>query len=217
MRNSFLCTLLVLLSVPLVSAQPAAAPASTRIALPAPAVTGGMTLNDTLAHRRSVRAFQATKLTMAELSQLLWAAQGITDNQGHRTAPSAHGGYFLHLYVAQPDGFFEYIPAGHALQKLSDKDIRATLSPQPSVKSAPIVFVVAGEYGRAASLGGVETGQRLVNLEAGHAAENLVLEATALKLACVTVGGIDPKQAAQAASLPADISPIYLIPTGHAK
>lgn len=217
MRNSFLCTVLVLLSVPLVSAQSAPAPAASRIALPAPATTGGMALNDALSHRRSTRDFQPTKLTMPELSQLLWAAQGVTDNKGHRTAPSAHAGYFLHIYVAVADGFFEYIPAANALQKLSDKDIRATLSPQPAVKAAPIVFVVAGEYERAASLGGVETGQRLTNLEAGHATENLLLEATAIKLTGVSVGGIDPKLVAKAASLPAGITPIYLVPCGHAK
>lgn len=222
MRKSFLCTVLVLLSVTFVSAQFAAAqsapaPVASRIALPAPATTGGMTLNDVLSHRRSTRDFQTTKLTMPELSQLLWAAQGITDKQGHRTAPSAHAGYFLHIYVADADGFFEYIPAANALQKLSDKDIRATLSPQPSVKAAPVVFMVAGEYERAASLGGVETGQRLVNLEAGHATENLLLEATAIKLTGVSVGGIDPKLVAKAASLPAGISPIYLVPCGHAK
>jgi SagB-type dehydrogenase family enzyme len=219
MRNSFLCTLVVLVSVALIAAQ--SAPLSPlpagRIALPAPSRTGGMALNDALAHRRSTRAFQPTKLTLPELSQLLWAAQGVTDDKGRRTAPSAKAQYFLHLYVAQPEGFFEYIPAAHALQQLSDKDLRATLSPQDSVKSAPVVFLVAGEYDRAIKLAERDTALRLVNLEAGHATQNLLLEATALNLAGVPVGGIDPKQTAQAAFLPAAITPIYLIPVGHPK
>lgn len=217
MRNSFLCTLLALMSSPLILAQPAATPAASRIDLPAPALTGGMALNDALAHRRSIRSFQPAKLTLQELSQLLWAAQGVTDDKGHRTAPSAHAGYFLHLYLAQTEGFFEYIPAANTLQKLSGKDLRATLSSQPTVQAAPAVFLIAGEYDRATKSADRETGQRLVNLEAGHAAQNLLLEATALNLAAVPVGGIDPKQTAQAASLPVGITPIYLIPVGHAK
>jgi SagB-type dehydrogenase family enzyme len=176
-----------------------------------------MSLNEALAHRRSIRSFQPAKLTMQELSQLLWAAQGITDDKGHRTAPSAHAQYFLHLYLAEPEGFFEYVASAHALQKLSDKNLRGTLSSQETVKAAPVVFLIAGEYDRASKAAGHETGLRLVDLEAGHAAQNLLLEATALNLGAVPVGGIDPKQTAQAASLPAGITPIYLVPVGHVK
>jgi SagB-type dehydrogenase family enzyme len=176
-----------------------------------------MSLNDALAHRRSIRSFQSAKLTLPELSQLLWAAQGVTDDKGHRTAPSAHAQYYLHLYLAQPDGFFEYLPAAHALRQLSDKDLRAALSSQATVQAAPVVFLIAGEYDRASKGTDRETGLRLVNLEAGHAAQNLLLEATALNLGAVPVGGVDPKQAAQAASLPAGITPIYLVPVGHPK
>lgn len=217
MRNLLLCIFLTsaLFSAPPVPCQQAAAPVAVNIALPAPLRTGGMSLNDALAHRRSIRSFQSTKLTQAELSQLLWAAQGVTDDKGHRTAPSAHAQYYLHLYLAQPDGFFEYLPAAHALHRLSDKDLRAALSSQAAVQSAPVVFLIAGEYDRASKGIDRETGLRLVNLEAGHAAQNLLLEATALNLGAVPVGGVDPKQAAQAASLPAAITPIYLVPVGH--
>jgi len=219
MHNSIFCTLLfsILLSAPLISAQSTTNPPDAKIALPAPKHTGGISLNEALATRRSVRSFQPTKLTMQEISQLLWAAQGVTDDKGHRTAPSARAQYFLHLYVAQADGFFEYIPTANALQKLSDKDLRPTLSSQPTVHAAPAVFLVAGEYDRASKLAERETAQRLVNLEAGHATQNLLLEATSLNLGAVPVGGIDPKQAAEAASLPAAIVPIYLVPVGHTK
>jgi SagB-type dehydrogenase family enzyme len=201
-------------------AQNTPAPASPggvgeRFKLPAPQQTGGMTLTEAMARRRSVRSFQATPLTLAEISQLLWAAQGITDDKGHRTAPSARAQYFLHVYLAAATGFSEYLPAGHELQKLSGKDLRAALSPQKSVTAAPAVFLIAGEYDRAAQPAGQETGQRLVNLEAGHAAQNLLLQATALGLGAVPVGGIQPKQVQQAASLPANRVPIYLIPVGH--
>lgn len=184
--------------------------------LPAPSRSGGMTLAEALATRRSVRAFTATKLTQQELSQLLWSAQGITDDKGRRTAPSARAQYFLHLYVASADGFFEYIPAGNKLQRLAAKDVRADLSSQAAVTTASAVFVIAGDYDRA-SQGGRDVGLRWVNLEAGHAAQNLLLQATALHLGAVPVGGIQAEQVAQAASLPRSSVPIYLIPVGHAK
>ncbi len=221
MRKSLLLAVVVLI----LAASPAIArefyqqaepKSADRIDLPAPNRAGGMTLTEALASRRSVRSFAATKLTQQELSQLLWAAQGITDDKGHRTAPSARAQYFLHLYLATGDGFFEYIPEGHKLQKLSAKDLRAALSSQPAVAMAPAVFVIAGDYDRA-SRGGRETGLRWVHLEAGHAAQNLLLQATALRLAAVPVGGIQPEQVAQSASLPPSSTPIYLIPVGHPK
>jgi len=207
MRNAFLIT--ILLAATTLTAQ--------TIALPAPTRTGGMSLTEALATRRSIRSYTATPITLAEISQLLWSAQGVTNDKGGRTAPSAHAQYFLHLYVARPEGFFEYIPASHSLQQLSAKDIRAALSTQDVVKNAPIVFLIAGEYDRAGKLTQAEVAHRLVNLEAGHAAQNMLLQATALKLGAVSVGGVDAKQTAAAAALPADLSAIYLIPVGHPK
>ena len=187
------------------------------VALPAPAKTGGMALTDALATRRSTRAFTNTALTQQEISQLLWASQGITDAKGHRTAPSAMAKYFLTVYVATADGLFQYIPDGHQLKKLASGDLRTKLSPQPSVSSAPAVFIITGDYERAKTAINPEFGLRAVNLEAGHATQNLLLQATALKLAGVSAGGIDPTAVANAASLPESSRPIYLVPIGHAK
>ena len=190
---------------------------ATVVELPAAANSGGMALNDALAQRRSIRSFAARKLTVAEISQLLWAAQGITDEKGHRTAPSAQAQYYLHIYLAVEGGFYEFMPERKTLEKVSGMDVRRALSTQSTVKNAPAVFVVAGEYERAAKGNDVETAHRWVNLEAGMATENLLLEATALHLAVTSVGGFDPTQTAQAVGLPAGISPIFLVPTGHPK
>ncbi len=220
MRKALLLVLFVLLIVPFALAQEVNQKIESKprdlISLPAPNRTGGMSLTEALATRRSVRSFTATKLTQEELSQLFWAAQGITDDKGHRTAPSARAQYFLSLYLATAEGFFEYVPAGHKLKQLAVKDLRSTLSSQPAITAAPAVFVIAGDYERA-SQGRKDTGLRWVHLEAGHAAQNLLLQATALRLGAVPVGGIQPEQVAQAASLPPGSTPIYLIPVGHAK
>ncbi len=216
MRKAFLFVVaLVLLIAPLAQAQNAisTAPADT-VSLPAPTTTGGMALTDALAKRRSTRAFAATALTQPEISQLFWAAQGITDDKGHRTAPSARAKYYLTLYVATADGLFQYVPDGHKLRKLSSSDLRSKLSPQPSVSAAPAVFIVAGDYSRANDM---PQAQRWVDLEAGHATQNLLLQATALNLAGVSAGGIDPAEIMKIASLPKSSEPIYLVPIGHAK
>ncbi len=88
---------------------------------------------------------------------------------------------------------------------------------QPSVKTAPFVLVIAGEYERAGEKYGAEKGVKVVNLEAGHVAENVLLQATALGLGAVPVAGFEPKDAQKAASLPAQHMPIYLLPVGHIK
>jgi SagB-type dehydrogenase family enzyme len=176
-----------------------------------------MPLTQALAKRRSVRSFLPTPLSKAELSQILWAAQGITDSQGHRTAPSASAQYFLHVYAASTDGFYEYLPSGHRLQKLSGQDLRSKFSTQQSVNQAPTVLLIAGEYERAISKYGPDKGPRSTNLEAGHVAQNVLLQATALGLGAVPVAGIEPKDVQKAASLPANYNVIYLIPVGHPK
>lgn len=188
---------------------------ATRIELPRPTQSGGMALTETLMRRRSVRSYAATPLTQAEVSQLLWAAQGITDDKGRRTAPSARGQYFLHVYAASAEGVFEYVPVGHQLNKLSAQDVRAKLSGQKQVAAAPLVLIVTGEYERAAKQTTPEVGARWVNLEAGHAAQNVLLQAVALGLGAVPVGGIHQKQIQAAASLPVQNTAIYLIPIGH--
>ncbi|MDR3764254.1 MAG: SagB/ThcOx family dehydrogenase [Acidobacteriota bacterium] len=211
-RMAFLSILVMAtLAVPVAGQTSKAAPGS-EISLPAPDTAGGMTLNQALATRRSVRAFTEQPLTEGQVSQLLWAAQGITSPRGQRTAPSAHAQYFLHVYVARAGGFYEYLPAGHKLKLVSTADLRAKLTSD----KAPEVFLIAGDYARAEAKFPAAQADRFVNLEAGHAAQNLVLEATSLGLSGVTVGGLNPKEAAETAGLPEGILPMYAIPVGHA-
>jgi SagB-type dehydrogenase family enzyme len=222
MRKLLLVCFAVALSVSAAFAQDtgkaaAAQPNATTIQLPQPSKSGGMALTEALATRRSLRTFADKPLTQAEISQLLWAAQGVTDDKGHRTAPSANAQYYLHIYLASADGFFEYVPSGHQLKKLQAQDLRAKLSAQPSVKTAPFVLVIAGEYERGIEKYGADKGPKIVAMEAGHVAENVLLQATALGLGAVPVAGFEPKDAQKAASLPAQHMPIYLLPVGHIK
>lgn len=204
---------------PASSAPPPATDARVVIPLPSPAPTGPLSLEEALARRRSVREFDTIPLTMAELGQLLWAAQGITDERGFRTAPSAGALYPLEVYAVTADGIFHYEPPGHRLAQVSAGDARQALQKaaldQKAVGQAPALFVIAAVYGRTARKYGAERSPRYVHLEAGHAAQNLLLEAAALGLGAVPIGAFDDKEVQQALGLPADHEPLYLIPTGH--
>ena len=186
--------------------------------LPAPVVRGEMSLEETLATRQSVREFTDEPLTDAEISQLLWAAQGITRGGRGRTSPSAGGLYPLELYLVTAEGVSHYRPDGHALDSLTLQDLRVPLHHvalgQEAVRDAPAVFVVTAVFERTAVkyLGRAE---RYVHLEAGHAAHGLLLQAVALDLGGVPIGAFADDRVQQVLGLPDDHEPLYLIPVGH--
>lgn len=193
--------------------------AAERIALPPPARSGHMSLEEALARRRSVREFSDEPLSDQEVSQLLWAAQGITHPEDLRTAPSAGALYPLELYLVNAAGFYRYDPQRHELQRRSERDLRPALYraalEQDSVKEAPAVFVITAIYGRTARKYGDVRSPRYVHMEAGHAAQNLLLQAVALGLGAVPVGAFNDAQVQKLLGLAAEEQPLYLIPTGH--
>lgn len=186
-------------------------------ALPAPATDGETSLEAALARRRSARQFTGRDLTSAEIGQLLWAAQGITSEGGYRTTPSAGALFPLEVHVATKAGLFHYVPRGHRLQVVKGEDLRARLSEaalsQSSVREAPAVFVISGVVAR--SRGKYrERATRYVHMEAGHAAQNLLLQATVLGLAGVPVGAFSDARVRDVLGLRADSTPLYLLPVG---
>jgi SagB-type dehydrogenase family enzyme len=187
--------------------------------LPPPIVAGRTSLEEALSQRRSIREFSDTALTPAELAQLLWAAQGTTNRRGFRTAPSAGALYPLETYLVTADGVFHYDPLDHQLRVMSDGDARRALYDsalrQEAVLGAPATFVIAAVYERTEARYGVERSPRYVHLEAGHAAQNLLLQAVALRLGAVPIGAFDDEGIQAALGLPADHEPLYLIPVGH--
>ncbi len=195
-----------------------------KLILPEPAKDSDTSLEEALSGRRSVRSFGVKAVTLNQLSQLLWAAQGITSSSGGRTAPSAGALYPLKVYVAAGNvdtlaaGLYVYEPKDHTLTKVKDGDFRQALSQaalsQPSVKQAAVDFVITGNYEKITSKYG-EKGVRFTHLEAGHAAQNLCLQAVGLKLGAVTVGAFDDAAVQKALELPAAETPLYIIPAGN--
>ncbi len=188
------------------------------MALPTPHLKGEMALEEAIAKRRSVRQFSDQSLSLEEVSQLLWAAQGITDPRGFRTAPSAGALYPLEVYVALPEGAYHYRPKEHTLELVSEEDLsdalwQAGLS-QNALREAPAIIVIAAVYERTQAKYG-QRAERYVELEAGHAAQNVLLQAVSLDLGAVPIGAFYDDQVQSALALPADHRPLYLIPVGH--
>jgi SagB-type dehydrogenase family enzyme len=192
---------------------------ATILRLPVPEKKGKMSVEEALARRRSVREFTLEALTEVELSQLLWAAQGVTHPEGLRTAPSAGALHPLELYVALAGGFYRYEPRPHQLVRLTRHDLRSGMCgaalDQEAVTQAPAVFVIAAVCERISRKYGAARTPRYVNMEVGHAAQNLLLEAVALGLDGVPIGAFDDEVLQKALALPADHRPLYLIPVGH--
>lgn len=177
-----------------------------------------MALTAALASRRSVRDFTSEPIDAAHLAQLLWAAQGISSSEGLRTAPSAGARYPLTVYAVQPAGLYRYEPSGGRVVRLLDDDLREPLARaalgQSWLATAAVVLVVTGNVGRTAERYG-DRAERYVQLEAGHAAQNVLLQATALGLAATPVGAFEDDEVARLIALPDDEQPLYLLPVGH--
>ena len=194
------------------------------VPLPRPATDGGAPLAKALAGRRSVRAFRPAPLTLAEVGQLLWAAQGTNREDGRRTAPSAGATYPLELWLVAgavdglPAGLYRYLPGEHALRRAGQGDRRGALASaargQAWVETAPAVVAITAVEARTAARYGERAG-RYVAIEVGHAAQNLCLQATALGLGSVVVGAFADREVEQLLGLPAGERPFLLLPVGR--
>ncbi len=174
--------------------------------------------------RRSVREYADLPLSLEEVSQLLWAAQGITSDWGGRTAPSAGALYPLEVYlvVGSVDnlgvGVYKYQPQEHALVRVGDGDVRAELASaalrQSFVAEAAVDIVIGAVYERTTRKYG-DRGVRYVHMEAGHAAQNIYLEVVALDLGTVTIGAFSDELVMDILDMPESEVPLYIMPVGR--
>lgn len=151
-------------------------------ALPAPRMSGGKPLMQTLKERKSVREFKTDALSDQQTSDLLWAAFGMNRPEiDHRTAPSAQNVQDVDIYVATADGLYLYEAKPHGLKKVSDQDMRPLTSGQPFAKIAPVQLVYVSDYARMAKVkaelrdlyAGVDTGCIIQNVYLYCASEGL--------------------------------------------
>ncbi len=188
-----------------------------RVTLPPPQTEGGPTLAEAMAKRRSCRSFAPGPLDLAQIGQLLYAAQGRNRPRG-RTAPSAGATFPLELYLACEEGFFHYEPADHSLARVTSEDLRLAFARashnQGFIAAADVVLFFAAVCDRTTARYH-ERGIRYVHMDVGHAAENVLLQAAAWDLGAVPVGAFEDDALAAAAGLPEGQVALYMVPIGR--
>jgi SagB-type dehydrogenase family enzyme len=204
-----------------------AAPVVQTVKLPAPATTGSFALNKALNERASKRNLTGPALSLEQLSQLLWSAQGENrpvQREGRpapRTVPSAGARYPLELYVILanssflPEGVYKYTPGAHTLTKVKEGNPQSLLAPLPRMQrwipSAPAVFIFAGVPDRMPG----ETRNAITYWESGAATQAMSLQVAALGLGATVITGVDLNAIHQALELPADQVITVILPVGR--
>jgi len=197
--------------------------------LPLPRLKGEVSLEEAIASRRSIRDYLDKPLSLEQLAQLLWAAQGITDvTRSFRAAPSAGATYPLELYVVVGEGgvtgleagVYHYDPRAHVLVLVKKGDVREDLARaclnQPWVREAPVSIVIVAVYSRTTARYG-DRGVRYVHIEVGHVGQNIYLQATALGLGTVAVGAFYDEEVRKIVGAKDAEHPLYVMPVGVPK
>lgn len=194
------------------------------VSLPKPRYSGPVALEEALKKRRSVREYGTQELTLGEISQLLWAVQGLSSSSGYRTAPSAGALYPLEVYLVVGvvadlgAGIYHYRPRSHDLRLTVEGDQRSALAraalSQEMVREGVVVIVLTGVFSRTTAKYG-RRGIRYVQMETGHAAQNLLLQAVTLNLGAVVVGAFDDERVGAILQLAEGEYPLSILPIGR--
>jgi len=201
-----------------------------KVKLPAPNLRGTLSVEEAIKRRRTVRGFSDTSLTLVQLSQLLWAAQGITDDAHRfkRAAPSAGATYPIEIYLAcggksvkeLKAGVWRYSASEHSISRVKPEDQRAALAKrslhQMWAAEAPVTFVIVCEYSRTTGKYR-ERGVKYVHYEAGNVSQNIFLECEALGLSAGIIGAFRDDEISAALGLPKGFEPLLSMPVGYKK
>ena len=190
------------------------------IKMPVPATDSSFSVERAINERMSIRSYKDTSLTLKEISQLLWASQGIVAS-GRRASPSAGATYPLEIFLVAgkveglKPGLYKYINKEHSLELIKEGDLRTALSAaalgQDTLLKAPATLVVAAVFERTRARYGAKA-ERYVHMEAGHVGENIMLQATALGLGTVPVGAFVDSEVKKLLGIKEE--PLYLFPVG---
>jgi SagB-type dehydrogenase family enzyme len=194
------------------------------VKLPSPHDESSISIEEALRKRRSQREYRQAPLSLEQVGQLLWAAQGITHGRGFRTAPSAGALYPLETYLVAgevvnlPSGVYRYLPHKHELAPVLSGDVRkqlcsASLHQEP-VCAAPAAIVFSAEFTRSTGKYG-RRGIRYAHMEAGTAAQNISLQAVSLEIGTVVIGAFEDEQVRDVLSMPETEDPLLIMPVGR--
>ncbi len=192
--------------------------------LPNPVTDGAMSLEKALTLRRSIRSYTEEPLNIKEISQLLWSAQGVTNERGFRTAPSAGATFPLEMYLVvnfsddlEP-GVYHYNPDDHSIKLIREgsfgDDLARASHGQSMLRDASIVLVFGAVFERTTDRYG-ERGIRYVYNEIGHASQNVHLQAAALDLGTVVIGAYVDEEAESILDLGDEVNVLYMMPVAN--
>ena len=196
------------------------------ITLPEPNCDGEISIENAILNRRSIRDYLNEPLTLTDASQLLWAAQGITESGGYRAAPSGGALYPLEVYLVAGNvmnllkGIYRYRPLGHEMIKIADGDMRNKLASaaleQGCVRMGAVSIVISAVYERMTRKYG-QRGLQYVHMEVGHVAQNIYLQAISLNLGTVVVGAFYDDEVKTVLKMPEEEYPLCIMPIGRIK
>jgi SagB-type dehydrogenase family enzyme len=194
--------------------------------LPEHSTKGTVSVEEALQARRSTRRFAERALDLAQISQMLWAADGINHPQGKRTAPAGRAAYAIDLYLVVGErgvanvapGIYRYLVPENSLEMVAKGEFRQAVAKacnsQAWMAEAPVMVVITGDYARCAVKNG-DKAQMYTHMESGFVAQNLFLQVGALGLGAGIVGGFNDKALAQAVKLPQNDVPLLVMPVGY--
>ncbi len=192
--------------------------------LPPPQIRFTCSVEEVLRLRRSVRAYRPGSVPLSSAAQLLWAAQGITDGEGHRATPSAGGVYPLGALLIAGDvgdlaaGVYRYVAAGHRLDAFRPGDVRRPLSraclDQEFIADAALsILLVADDRGMQQKYG--DAAAEYTAIEVGCALQNMALQGVALDLGSVIIGAFHESVLKELLALGVHERPVALLTAGH--
>lgn len=194
------------------------------IQLPSPQYKSTTSLEEAILKRRSIRDYRKESLSLKEVSQILWSAQGITDEaSGLRSSPSAGATFPLEVYLAVSNvkdlnaGLYKYNPFNNTLKLLAEGDKRFDIAnaalKQGSIEKSAAIVILTAVYERTSVRYGNRT-ERYVNMEIGHAGQNIYLQAVSLGLGTVMIGAFNDEALKKVLSFPDNEFPLAIYPLG---
>jgi len=203
------------------------------VKLPEPRLTSSIPVEEALRNRRSIRSYQSSPVSLAEVSQLLWSAYGLTQpiengpaylRGGLRTAPSAGALYPLEIYLVArnvadlPPGVYWYRSETHELVTVSQEDrwdmLKQAGLEQPHFETAAAAIVYSAVFDRNTGKYGQRGRERYVCMDLGHSAENVYLQAYALKIGTCAIGAFSDLSLKKAIGMTREEEPLYIMPFG---
>lgn len=222
----------------LVSKENAVAQENLVIELPAPSFGSNTSIEKALLTRRSERIYKQDAIKLKDLSQILWAAQGVTMKidtvpgwwvgqewlGGVRTAPSAGALFPIELYIAVGDvenldqGLYKYNALNHTIIKIADGDkreeVRKAALGQSAVGNGPACIIITANFGRT-EYKYESRATQYVYIESGAVCQNIYLQCNSLSIGTVMIGAIREEPMKVALGLPDSETPIGVMPIGY--